>query len=56
MPFRSKAQAGWMFANHPEMAKRWASETPSVAKLPEHVGKGRKVRKLREYIGQLGGK
>ena len=26
MPFKSAAQRKWMFANHPEMAKRWAAE------------------------------
>jgi hypothetical protein len=37
-PFKSKAQARWMFAKHPEMAKHWASATPSIKKLPEKVG------------------
>jgi len=37
MPFKSKKQAKWMFANKPKMAKEWASKTdwnslPSVAK------------------------
>ena len=27
MPFKSQAQRAWMFANHPKMAKRWASHT-----------------------------
>lgn len=36
MPFKSRAQEKWMWANHPEMAKRWEKETPS-GKLPEHV-------------------
>lgn len=34
-PFKSKAQQRFMFARHPEMAKRWAKETPSIKKLPE---------------------
>jgi hypothetical protein len=38
MPFESKAQQGWMFANKPEMAKRWAAETPNIKNLPQHVG------------------
>jgi hypothetical protein len=37
MPFKSKAQERWMFAQHPEMAKRWAKETPSQKRLPERV-------------------
>jgi hypothetical protein len=35
MPFASKAQARWMFANHPRMAKKWAKETKSMKRLPE---------------------
>ena len=35
MPFRSKSQLGYMFANHPEIAKRWAKETPNIKSLPE---------------------
>ena len=38
MPFRSKAQKGWMFANEPAMAKRWAAHTPNINSLPEKVG------------------
>lgn len=34
-PFRSKAQRKWMYATHPEMAKRWEKETPKTNKLPE---------------------
>jgi hypothetical protein len=33
MPIKSKAQQKWMFANKPEMAKRWAKETPNIKKL-----------------------
>jgi hypothetical protein len=35
MPFKSKAQMHWMFAEHPEMAKKWAKHTPNIKKLPE---------------------
>ncbi len=38
MPFKSQAQKGWMYANHPDMAKRWQAETPK-GKLPKYVGK-----------------
>lgn len=38
MPFKSKSQERWMFANHPEMAKRWAAETDQKS-LQEKVGK-----------------
>jgi len=44
MPFKSKEQAKWMFANKPAMAKEWASKTKSIKKLPNKVKKasGRK--------------
>lgn len=38
MPFKSKRQQRWMFAEHPEMAKRWARHTPSIKSLPETAG------------------
>jgi hypothetical protein len=41
MPFRSEAQRRWMWANHPEMARRWEEETPP-GDLPERVGKKKK--------------
>ena len=39
MPFKSKAQKGWMYANKPEMAKEWQAETPKGKKLPNKVKK-----------------
>jgi hypothetical protein len=38
MPFKSQAQRGFMYAKHPEIAKRWEKETEHDHKLPEHVG------------------
>ena len=35
MPFKSKAQQRFMFSQHPKIAKRWASKTLSIKKLPE---------------------
>ena len=35
MPFKSKAQAKWMFKNKPKMAKEWASKTKSIKSLPK---------------------
>lgn len=43
MPFQSKAQARYMFAKHPGMAKEWAEKTPSIKDLPEKVHKGKFV-------------
>lgn len=37
MPFKSEAQKKWMYANKPEMAKRWQAETPVKKKLPAKV-------------------
>lgn len=40
-PFKSKAQAKWMFSNKPKMAKEWASKT-NFKKLPNKVKRGKK--------------
>lgn len=40
MPFESKSQQRWMFANHPKMAERWAKETPDIKSLPEKKKEG----------------
>lgn len=37
MPFQSKAQSGWMFTNHPELARQWAAETPNLNQLKDRV-------------------
>lgn len=37
MPFESKAQRGYLWANDPKVAKKFAAMTPKGAKLPEHV-------------------
>jgi hypothetical protein len=37
MPFKSEAQKGWMYANHPQMAKQWQEHTPEGKKLPAKV-------------------
>jgi hypothetical protein len=38
VPIKSKAQWGYLFANHPEMAHEWAHHTSKAFKaLPEHV-------------------
>ena len=39
MPFVSEAQRRWMYANDPDMAARWESETPA-GPLPARVGEG----------------
>ena len=37
MPFKSKAQQRWMFAQKPVMARRWAAETPNIRRLPQKL-------------------
>ena len=54
MPFRSRKQMRWMFSQKPEMAERWASETPDIKHLPESVGyrsgkKAKEPRKRKRY-------
>lgn len=44
MPFKSKAQVGYMFANKPKMAKEFAAKTPSINTLPKYSGKGTRAR------------
>lgn len=38
MPFASQAQARFMYARHPDIAKRWTREFGGYKGLPEHVG------------------
>lgn len=45
MPFKSRYQEKWMWANHPEMAKRWEKETPA-GRLPEHVKRAREAQAI----------
>lgn len=37
MPFTSKAQARYMFAKHPKIAKEFAKKTKDIKKLPNKV-------------------
>ncbi len=39
MPFVSKAQKKWMYANDPAMAKRWEKDTPKGTALPKRKKK-----------------
>ncbi|ODU02671.1 MAG: hypothetical protein ABS79_00010 [Planctomycetes bacterium SCN 63-9] len=39
MPFKSESQRRWMYAKHPEMARRWEAHTPKGKRLPKHVKK-----------------
>jgi len=37
MPFESQRQREFLYATHPDIAKRWEEETPKDKKLPEKV-------------------
>ena len=39
MPFKSESQKGYLFSNHPEIAKRWAKEYGVPKDLPKKVKK-----------------
>lgn len=39
MPFKSTAERGFLYANHPDIAKRFQAETPKGTKLPHYVAK-----------------
>lgn len=42
MPFKSKAQVGYMFANHPKLAKKWADKYGMPKDMPKKKKKGKK--------------
>lgn len=39
MPFASKTQARWMFANRPRTARRWVTEAGGKVKIGQKRGK-----------------
>lgn len=41
-PFVSKNQRRWMYANDPQMAKKWEAHTPKSTKLP--IRKKKKIK------------
>jgi len=41
MPFKSQAQRGFMYSQHPDIAKEFEKKTPKGEKLPKHVKKGK---------------
>ena len=49
MPFKSEAQRRFMYAQHPEIAKRWQKHTGKGADLPEKVDKKKKKEKKAAY-------
>lgn len=46
MPFKSSSQARYLFANHPEIAKKWEAEyQQKLSSLPAKLAKKKKKRK-----------
>lgn len=45
-PFVSEAQRAYMYANMPEMAKRWEKHTPKGKKLPKKVTKNKRLLRI----------
>lgn len=41
MPFKSKAQRAYLYANKPELAKEFERKTPKNKKLPKLVKKSK---------------
>lgn len=54
MPFKSKSQRRWMYANKPEMAREFEAHTPKNASLPEKVGKMIRVDEA-DLVGKMKG-
>lgn len=52
MPFESKAQARYLFAKHPEVAKEFASKTGDMKDLPEHKDKLKAMKSVAEYTNK----
>lgn len=47
MPFKSDAQRKFMYAKHPDIAKRWTEKYPISGKLPDKVLARREALKKR---------
>jgi hypothetical protein len=41
MPFKSQAQRGYMYSQHPKLAKEFEAATPKGKKLPYHIASSR---------------
>ena len=52
MPFKSEAQARYMYATKPGMAREFSNATPSIKALPEKVSKYKNL--LKRKAGHSG--
>lgn len=50
MPFKSKSQQRWMYANKPEMAEEWSDHTPDHKSLPEKAKKKKRTKKSEDAL------
>ena len=55
MPFKSQAQRGFLYANHPEVAAEFEKATPKGAKLPERVPRSKRLSVRDKVVSKLKG-
>lgn len=55
MPMESKAQRGYLWANHPDIAKKFEAMTPKGKKLPYHKAKRKNEIKKSAHTGFMKG-
>jgi hypothetical protein len=53
MPFKSKAQMRYLFAKHPDIAKRWAKEYGIPKNLPDKINKRKREKKSSVRFGEI---
>lgn len=56
MPFKSQAQRGFMYSQHPELAKEFESATPKGTKLPYKVKKSTAAGIHKGLMGGMNGR
>lgn len=50
MPFKSQAQRGFMYSQHPKLAAEMESKTPKGKKLPKHVSKASQLAAIKKKM------
>lgn len=53
MPMKSQAQRRYLWATHPEIARRWEKHTPKGKKLPEKVKRAMDIRTLLAFDDEI---
>ncbi len=54
MPFKSKSQRAYLYANKPKVAKEYAKKTAKGAKLPKKVKTKNKKQEVKNGNNRLG--